>query len=196
MKGTTGGSPASCEITEIGAVRVRGGQRLGEFQTLVNPGVPIPSFISVLTGISDAMVATAPRLGAALPLALVAAWEVLWHVPGARLESVSRPVDVVAALVTGLRDGSGGGLREPRSQEDQSHDERERPRVDGEAPAAQQIDIAIAAHQAFKFLAVRDARGCQLVLGGDGAQRGHEQVGLHFLGGGQPLAHRREIRGR
>jgi len=28
---TTGGSPASCAITEIGAVKVRGGQRLGEF---------------------------------------------------------------------------------------------------------------------------------------------------------------------
>ena len=40
---------------------------LGEFQTLVNPGVPIPPFISVLTGITDAMVAGAPRLGAALP---------------------------------------------------------------------------------------------------------------------------------
>ena len=64
---TTGGSPASCAITEIGAVKVRGGERLGEFQTLVNPGVPIPAFISVLTGISDSMVATAPRIGAALP---------------------------------------------------------------------------------------------------------------------------------
>ena len=64
---TTGGSPASCEITEIGAVKVRGGERLGEFQTLVNPGVPIPPFISVLTGISDAMVGDAPRLGTALP---------------------------------------------------------------------------------------------------------------------------------
>jgi len=64
---TTGGSPASCEITEIGAVKVRGGERLGEFQTLVNPGVPIPPFISVLTGISDSMVGDAPRLGMALP---------------------------------------------------------------------------------------------------------------------------------
>jgi DNA polymerase-3 subunit epsilon len=64
---TTGGSPASCEITEIGAVKVRGGERLGEFQTLVNPEVPIPAFISVLTGISDAMVGDAPRLGLALP---------------------------------------------------------------------------------------------------------------------------------
>ena len=64
---TTGGSPASCEITEFGAVKVRGGELLGEFQTLVNPGVPIPPFISVLTGISDSMVATAPRLGMTLP---------------------------------------------------------------------------------------------------------------------------------
>ena len=64
---TTGGSPQSCEITEIGAVKVRGGVRLGEFQTLVNPGVAIPPFISVLTGISNAMVAGAPRVGSALP---------------------------------------------------------------------------------------------------------------------------------
>jgi DNA polymerase III subunit epsilon len=64
---TTGGSPQSCEITEIGAVKVRGGVRLGEFQTLVNPGVAIPPFISVLTGISNAMVAGAPRVGTALP---------------------------------------------------------------------------------------------------------------------------------
>lgn len=63
---TTGGSPAECGITEIGAVKVRGGARLGEFQTLVNPGEPIPAFIAVLTGITDAMVATAPPISAAL----------------------------------------------------------------------------------------------------------------------------------
>src|SRR4051794_33247578 len=64
---TTGGSPAACEITEIGAVKVRAGEVLGEFQTLVDPGVPIPAFISVLTGISDSTVAGAPRLASALP---------------------------------------------------------------------------------------------------------------------------------
>src|ERR1700712_5536904 len=64
---TTGGSAASCEITEIGAVKVRGGEILGEMQTLVRPGTAIPAFIAVLTGITDAMVATAPRLEAALP---------------------------------------------------------------------------------------------------------------------------------
>ena len=64
---TTGASPASCEITEIGAVKVRGGEVLGEFQTLVNPTVAIPAFIAVLTGITDSMVASAPRLAEALP---------------------------------------------------------------------------------------------------------------------------------
>ncbi len=64
---TTGGSPATCGITEIGAVKVRGGEVLGEFQTLVNPGEPIPPFIAVLTGITDAMVATAPRINSVLP---------------------------------------------------------------------------------------------------------------------------------
>ena len=63
---TTGGSPVDCGITEIGAVKVHGGARLGEFQTLVNPGGPIPAFIAVLTGITDTMVATAPPIGAAL----------------------------------------------------------------------------------------------------------------------------------
>ena len=64
---TTGGSAAACEITEIGAVKVRGGEVVGEFQTLVRPSTPIPPFIAVLTGITDAMVAGAPRLDQALP---------------------------------------------------------------------------------------------------------------------------------
>lgn len=64
---TTGGSPADCGITEIGAVKVRAGEVLGEFQTLVNPGEAIPPFIAVLTGITDGMVAGAPRIGGVLP---------------------------------------------------------------------------------------------------------------------------------
>ncbi|WP_370287581.1 DEDD exonuclease domain-containing protein [Nocardioides sp.] len=65
---TTGGSPADGDaITEIGAVKVRGGEVLGEFQTLVNPGAAIPAFIAVLTGITNPMVAGAPRIDAALP---------------------------------------------------------------------------------------------------------------------------------
>ena len=64
---TTGGSPKDSAITEIGAVKVRGGEVLGEFQTLVNPGTPVPAFITRLTGISTAMVASAPRIEAVLP---------------------------------------------------------------------------------------------------------------------------------
>ena len=44
---TTGGSPHDCGITEIGAVRLRGGECLGTFQTLVNPGCAIPPSITV-----------------------------------------------------------------------------------------------------------------------------------------------------
>jgi DNA polymerase-3 subunit epsilon len=64
---TTGGSPAASAITEIGAVKVRGGEVLGEFQTLVNPEMAVPPFIAVLTGITDSMVAGAPRLPSVLP---------------------------------------------------------------------------------------------------------------------------------
>jgi DNA polymerase III subunit epsilon len=64
---TTGWSPGAAAITEIAAVRVRGRRRLGEFASLVNPGVPVPPGIEDLTGISDSMLAAAPRLGAVLP---------------------------------------------------------------------------------------------------------------------------------
>lgn len=65
---TTGGSAeAGSMITEIGAVKVRGGEVLGEFQTLVNPHTEIPPFIAVLTGISNHMVADAPSIESALP---------------------------------------------------------------------------------------------------------------------------------
>jgi DNA polymerase-3 subunit epsilon len=67
---TTGGSPDGNGITEIGAVKVRGGEQLGEFATLVNPGSPIPPFITVLTGITEAMVLPAPRIEEALPALL------------------------------------------------------------------------------------------------------------------------------
>ena len=64
---TTGWSPGAAAITEIAAVRVRGGQRLGEFASLVNTGVPVPPGIEDLTGITDWMLAAAPRLAAVLP---------------------------------------------------------------------------------------------------------------------------------
>lgn len=64
---TNGSTPQSGGITEIGAVKVRGGEVLGEFQTLVNPGAPIPPFITLLTGINDSMVENSPSINFALP---------------------------------------------------------------------------------------------------------------------------------
>lgn len=65
---TTGSSPTTgAGITEIGAVKVRGGEIIGEFQTLVNPGTGIPAFITVLTGITESMVTPAPKIEEAFP---------------------------------------------------------------------------------------------------------------------------------
>jgi DNA polymerase-3 subunit epsilon len=54
-------------ITEIGAVKVRGGAVLGEFATLVDPQCSVPPQITRLTGITTAMVCDAPRIDAVLP---------------------------------------------------------------------------------------------------------------------------------
>lgn len=64
---TTGGSPADCEITEIGAVKYKGGDLIGTFQTLVDPGLAIPPTITLLTGITQAMVVDAPQIATVLP---------------------------------------------------------------------------------------------------------------------------------
>jgi len=64
---TTGGSPHEAAITEIGAMKVKHGEAVGTFQTLVNPGRPVPAFIRLLTGLTDSALADAPPVGAALP---------------------------------------------------------------------------------------------------------------------------------
>jgi DNA polymerase-3 subunit epsilon len=84
---TTGGTPQDGGITEIGAVKVRGGEPLGEFQTLVRPPTSIPPFIAVLTGITDSMVADAPSLPAALP-------PFLEFIAGAVLVAHNAPYDI------------------------------------------------------------------------------------------------------
>ncbi|MEO3812360.1 DEDD exonuclease domain-containing protein [Sphaerisporangium sp. B11E5] len=84
---TTGGSHAEHAITEIGAVKVRGGEVIGEFATLVDPGRPIPPFITVLTGITDAMVVAAPPMRQVLPAFLEFA-------AGAVLVAHNAPFDV------------------------------------------------------------------------------------------------------
>ncbi len=64
---TTGGSPADCGITEIGAVKYRAGEQLGVYHSLVDPGIPIPPLITHLTGIDDVTVRGAPSIGSVLP---------------------------------------------------------------------------------------------------------------------------------
>ena len=64
---TTGSTSGADSITEIGAVKVRAGEVIGEFATLVDPGMPISPFVSVLTGITDRMVSTAPSIDSVLP---------------------------------------------------------------------------------------------------------------------------------
>lgn len=63
---TTGLDPHSDTIIEIGAVRFSGSRVEGEWSTLVNPGRPIPSFITQLTGISNEMVRNAPPIKAVI----------------------------------------------------------------------------------------------------------------------------------
>ena len=65
---TSGAAPSTgAGITEIGAVKVRGGELLGEFESFVNPGVSISPFITQLTGITDAMLLDAPTSAHVFP---------------------------------------------------------------------------------------------------------------------------------
>ena len=58
---TTGLSPAMGDrATEVAIVLVQGGRIVDRFQSLMNAGVRIPTFITQLTGISNAMIASAP----------------------------------------------------------------------------------------------------------------------------------------
>ena len=65
---TSGGSPRlGAGITEIGVVKVKGGEVLGTFQSFVDPGHSLPVFITQLTGITDEMLISAPFIDEILP---------------------------------------------------------------------------------------------------------------------------------
>lgn len=64
---TTGLDPQKDAIIEIGAIRFRGSRIEGEYHTLLHPGRSIPRNVVDLTGITDAMVARAPRAIEKLP---------------------------------------------------------------------------------------------------------------------------------
>ena len=65
---TSGAAPSTgAAVTEIGAVKVLGGEIIGEFQSFVNPGHYLSDFITSLTGITDAMLVGAPSIDHVLP---------------------------------------------------------------------------------------------------------------------------------
>jgi DNA polymerase III subunit epsilon len=64
---TTGATPGFSKITEVGAVRIEGGEIVGAFSELVDPGVPIPALITGITGITREMVEGAPAIDEVLP---------------------------------------------------------------------------------------------------------------------------------
>src|SRR5260370_16313067 len=64
---TTGLRPGHHRVIELAGIRIRGGEVIGSFQSLLNPGVRLPSFIVQFTGISQEMVATAPKANEVFP---------------------------------------------------------------------------------------------------------------------------------
>lgn len=64
---TTGFDPEYDRIIEIGAVKFQGERVLDEWHTLIDPGRPIPPYITQLTGIADRDVRSAPTLREVLP---------------------------------------------------------------------------------------------------------------------------------
>lgn len=66
---TTGLDPAFDEIIEIGAIRVRNGEEVERFNSLVKPSYPVDPYIEELTGLTNAILKTAPNLSEVLPAA-------------------------------------------------------------------------------------------------------------------------------
>src|SRR5918992_1080919 len=64
---TTGVVPGRDRIIEVGAAKYRGGECLGTFQTLINPGCAAPPAVVVLTGITEMMTVPAPPIEEVLP---------------------------------------------------------------------------------------------------------------------------------
>jgi len=64
---TTGLSPRDNRVTEIALVQMWGCHIIRQWSSLVNPGCPIPYYITRLTGINDQMVADAPAFGELIP---------------------------------------------------------------------------------------------------------------------------------
>ncbi len=64
---TTGLRPGPHRVIEVAGIRMRAGEVVGSFQSLVNPGVRLPAFIVQFTGITQEMVSRAPKTHEVLP---------------------------------------------------------------------------------------------------------------------------------
>lgn len=64
---TTGLEPRACRVVELGGIRFDSRGIASRFNTLINPGVPMPSEVTKINGITDAMLSGQPRPDAAIP---------------------------------------------------------------------------------------------------------------------------------
>jgi len=64
---TTGLRPGHHRVIEVAGIRMRAGEVIGSFQSLLNPGMRLPAFIVQFTGITQEMVAKAPKAHEVLP---------------------------------------------------------------------------------------------------------------------------------
>lgn len=64
---TTGLEPAFDEMIEFSAIRIRDGKETDRLQTLIKPENPVDEYIEDLTGITNEMLADAPKIGEAMP---------------------------------------------------------------------------------------------------------------------------------
>jgi DNA polymerase III subunit epsilon len=83
---TTGLSAARCRICELGAVRVRSLELVDSFQSLVNPGVPLPDPVARLTGLREGELRRAPSVTSVVPRFLAFAGDALLVAHNARFD--------------------------------------------------------------------------------------------------------------
>lgn len=94
---TTGLRPGRAFICEIGAVRIEGLVSTGTFQTLVDPGVPLPPVVASLTGLEDRELAGAPTAAWAVQRFLDFAGDAVFVAHNARFDLgfIDREVELV-----------------------------------------------------------------------------------------------------
>jgi len=98
---TTGLRPGSAQICEIGAVRVRGLELEAEFQTLVDPGMPLGPGVSALTGLNNRQLRGAPPPPVAVRRFLAFAGDAVLVAHNARFDLAF--LDRETARITGSR---------------------------------------------------------------------------------------------